>query len=157
MTHRSPSSLSASFLLLSLLTACGNTATGDGTRGKTADTAADKTGDTPAASASATVSASLLDAVCAHEPCGGDPSMVTVYRDGEGRIAKLYRLYGTCSHSPALYFQPDGTVADTIAEKPVTPGSPEAAAFQARHDKQVKGLTAAEELRCSDRSRGASK
>lgn len=83
------------------------------------------------------IPASVLRAVCQHEPCGGDRSTVNVYRDGKGGVAKLYRLYGSCFHSPGLYFEPNGTLVDTIPEKPIELGSPEAVALQQRHDKQV--------------------
>lgn len=105
-----------------------------------------------ASSSASKVSEAVLASICRQEPCGGDRPIVTVYRNGEGRIAKLYRTYGACFHSPGLYFDPDGTLLETIPETPVVVGSPEANAFQARHDKQLKGLVAAEELRCNARN-----
>lgn len=97
-----------------------------------------------------TVPANVLQAICKHEPCGGNQSMVNVYRNSKGEVAKLYRLYGACSHSPGLYFEPNGTLVDTIPEAAIAAGSPEALALQARHDKQVKGLTFTDVIRCSD-------
>lgn len=99
---------------------------------------------------SAVIPAEVLARICQHEPCGGDRAVVNVYRDAKGNVAKLYRLYGACFHSPGLYFDPDATLADTIPEQPIVKGSPEADSVQARHDKQVQGLTLTDVLRCSD-------
>jgi hypothetical protein len=123
------------------LAACGN-------RG-----AAPQKGPTAEAGAPEIIPASVLRAVCQREPCGGDGPTVNVYRDGKGGVAKLYRLYGSCFHSPGLYFDPDGTLVDTIPEKPIVLGSPEAAALQQRHDKQVGGLTFTDVIRCADGAR----
>ena len=76
-----------------------------------------------------------------------------VYRDGRGKVAKLYRMYGSCFHSPGIYFEPDGTESDVIPERAVVRGSPEAEALQKRHDKQVGGLTPTDTIRCQDGKR----
>ena len=98
----------------------------------------------------AILSNDLRKAVCNTEPCGGDQPVIEVYRDASGKVRKLYRLYGACSHSPGIYFEPDGTKSEIIPEKPVIPGSPEANEFQARHQKHVRGLNKTDWIRCSD-------
>lgn len=92
----------------------------------------------------------VLSAVCAAAPCGGDRPTVSIYRDSTGSVRRLYRMYGSCFHSPGLYFEPDGTLADTIPEQPVTVGSPEADALRVRHERQLGGLRETDILRCSD-------
>jgi hypothetical protein len=87
-------------------------------------------------------------AVCAASPCGGDRSSINVYRDASGAVKRLFRIYGTCSHSPGIYFDAAGTQTEIIPEKPITPGSEEAKQIQAKHDAQVAGLTKAESLDC---------
>jgi hypothetical protein len=94
------------------------------------------------------ISDAVRDRVCKAEPCGGGRSSIDLYRDGNGTLKKLYRLYGPCSHNPGIYFDPDGTQTEIIPEQPIEPGSDEAKAFQAKHDKQVGGLTKAETVRC---------
>jgi hypothetical protein len=86
--------------------------------------------------------------ICSHEPCGGPMSSIHVYRDAQGTVKKLYRLYGACFHSPGIYFDPDGTQTELIPEHPIAPGSDEAKQLQARHDKQVGGLTDSETISC---------
>jgi hypothetical protein len=103
-----------------------------------------------AASGAQVVSADILRAVCTQKPCGDEHSSVQVYRDAGGKVARLYRTYGGCFHSPGIYFDPDGTQRDLVPEQPVVKGSPEAEALKLRHDRQVVGLTAAETLRCKD-------
>jgi len=88
--------------------------------------------------------------VCSAEPCGGEESSIRLYRDGGGTLKKLYRLYGPCSHNPGIYFDPDGTQTEVIPEKPIVPGSDEAKEFEAKHDKQVGGLTHTDTIRCRD-------
>lgn len=101
------------------------------------------------------VSSAVLRAVCSHEPCGGDSSLVQVYRDSGGRIGRLYRIYGGCSHSPGIYFSPDGRETALIPERPIVPGSADALAIQKQHDAQTAGLTHTESLRCADGARVA--
>ncbi|MEB2314165.1 MAG: hypothetical protein OZ921_19870 [Sorangiineae bacterium] len=101
-----------------------------------------------AAPARDAVREAVLRSVCHHSPCGGDSAVVRIYRGPDGAVRKLYRLYGACAHSPGLYFDPDGTLTDTIPERPVVPGSAEAKALEQRHARQVGGLTLAETLRC---------
>lgn len=86
--------------------------------------------------------------VCKAEPCGGEMSIIQVYRDSGGAVKKLYRLYGTCFHSPGIYFDPDGKQTEIIPERPVTPGSDDERAIRAKQEAQVGGLTKSEEIRC---------
>src|SRR5262249_12742170 len=87
-------------------------------------------------------------AICAAEPCGGDRSLIEVYSDASGAPRKLLRLYGRCSHNPAIYFDPDGKQTEVIPEKMITPGSAEAKDFQARRDKQLAGLKKTDTIMC---------
>ena len=112
---------------------------------------------TPRGSASASpvangpaLSASVMRAICTHDPCGGDRPVVRVYRDPGGKVGRLYRIYGTCIHSPGIYFSPDGKETALIPERPIAPGSADAIAIQKQHDAQTAGLRAAEEVRCAD-------
>ncbi len=102
---------------------------------------------------------SVMRAVCSHEPCGDvgganqdliHRPVVRVYRDASGRVGRLYRIYGRCSHSPGVYFSPDGRESAVIPERPIAPGSADALAVKAQHDTQTAGLKLAEELRCAD-------
>lgn len=93
---------------------------------------------------------SVLTAICNSEPCGGDAASVEVYRDAAGTVRRLFRLYGSCTHSPGIYFDPSGRQTELIPERPVMVGSPEQAALAARHEAQIGGLTRAEVIRCSD-------
>jgi hypothetical protein len=101
-----------------------------------------------AGSAGPAISDAVRTAICSAEPCGGPMSSIRVYRDARGTVKKLYRLYGRCSHNAGIYFDPDGTQTEIIPEKPIEPGSEEAKQFQAKHDKQVGGLTEAESISC---------
>ena len=108
----------------------------------------------PSASASApiatpqgSVSRAVVKKICAAQ-CGGTMSMIDVYRDATGKIGRLRRLYGSCSHNAALYFDAQGNATETIPEKPVVPGSAEAKDFSTRIDAQVAGLTQAENVSC---------
>ncbi len=92
----------------------------------------------------------VLDAICHAEPCGGDESSVEVFRDGSGAVKRLFRLYGSCFHSPGIYFDETGRQTEIFPDRPVLRDSPEMAALQARHDEQRRGLTAGEVIRCSD-------
>ena len=107
----------------------------------------------PAQKTSAILTDAVRTKVCNHEPCGGEESSIRIYRDGAGTVKKLYRLYGPCSHNPGIYFDPDGTETEVIPEKPITPGSDEAKEFEAKHDKQVGGLTHTDTIRCRDGAR----
>lgn len=99
---------------------------------------------------SAVIPAEVRAIVCKKEPCGGERSSINVYRDASGSVKKLYRIYGACSHSPGIYFDPDGTQTELIPEKPIVPGSSEAKELQARHDRQVGGLKMTEVILCQD-------
>jgi hypothetical protein len=99
------------------------------------------------------LSDAVRDTVCKTEPCGGEESSIRIYRDGAGTVKKLYRLYGPCSHNPGIYFDPDGAQTEVIPEKPIVPGSDEAKEFEAKHDKQVGGLTHTDTIRCRDGAR----
>ena len=96
------------------------------------------------------ISTDIRKNVCNAQPCGGDRPVIEVYRDSAGQVRKLYRLYGSCSHSPGLYFDPDGTQSAVVPEKPVVPGSTEAHEFEAQHQRQIGGLTKTDWIRCSD-------
>lgn len=117
------------------------------------------TNTTPPVGSAAPTSPILSDAIrtkiCNHEPCGGEMSLINVYRSGNGTVKKLYRLYGRCSHNAGLYFDPDGTNTETIPEKPIDPDSDEAKQFQAKHDKQVGGLQKTDVISCRDGARSA--
>lgn len=110
-------------------------------------------GDVPS---SALLSPSVLKAVCG-ATCGGPSSSVNVYRDPQGKIARLYRLYGSCSHSPGIYFSADGEQTELIPEKPIVPGSEEDKALRARHDAQTAGLKLTDVVSCSNGQRSAPK
>lgn len=56
----------------------------------------------------------------------------------------------TATREERLYFEPDGTLVDTIVERPVVVGSPEATAFKERHERQVRGLALTDNIQCSD-------
>ena len=68
-------------------------------------------------------------------------------------MKRLYRLYGACTHSPGIYFDPDGTKTETIPEKPIAPGSDAERTLRAKHDAQVGGLTHTDTIRCEDGAR----
>lgn len=104
----------------------------------------------PPATSAAIISAEVRAVVCKKEPCGGDTSSINVYRDAGGNVKRLYRLYGACSHSPGIYFDPDGTQTDIIPERPIAPGSAEAKELEARHEKQIGGLKMTDVIRCQD-------
>jgi hypothetical protein len=75
---------------------------------------------------------------------------VTVFRDAEGRTARLV-LDGdleVCSHPPRRYFDARGEETLVIAERPIVPGSAEANQLAAAQDREVAGLREAETLRC---------
>src|SRR5688572_3278486 len=120
------------FVLVVALVACG----------KTESTPATTTA--PAGSSTAAIAESIRVKICTAEPCGGDMSSITVYRDASGAVKKLYRLYGRCSHNAAMYFDPDGTNTETIAEEPIEPGSEKEKQIDAKHQAQVGGLKADE-------------
>lgn len=114
----------------------------------------------PPSSSSGSAASSILteavrNEVCKAEPCGGDRSEIRIYRDDAGAVKRLYRLYGSCSHSPGIYFDPDGKETEAIPEKPIVPGSDEAKALAAKHDAQTSGLEHTDTIRCSDGSRSA--
>ena len=79
--------------------------------------------------------------------------MIRVYRDAGGAVKKLYRLYGGCSHSPGIYFDPDGTQTEIIAERPISPGSDEAKALEAKHAAQIGGLRHTDTIACKTGAR----
>lgn len=112
---------------------------------------------TPAASGSESgiVAEPARIAMCSAEPCGGDASLLRVYRDDKGVVKKLYRLYGGCFHSPGIYFDPDGKQTEIFPERPIAPGSEEARALEARHKAQIGGLAFTDVIRCKDGSRSA--
>jgi hypothetical protein len=89
----------------------------------------------------------VLMKICAIR-CGGPMSTIAVYRDGNGKVSRLLRLYGACSHNAALYFDATGTPTETIPETPVVVGSDEAKAFESRGNRQVVGLQRAETVSC---------
>lgn len=107
----------------------------------------------PPAGSASVIPAEVRAAVCKKEPCGGDRSSINVYRDASGEVKRLYRLHGSCSHNPGIYFAPDGTQTDLIPERPIVPGSAEAKELEARHDKQVGGLKMTDVIRCQDGQR----
>lgn len=90
-----------------------------------------------------------LARVCA-SPCAGDFASVTVFRDAEGRAARLVfdGDLEACSHPPRHYFDARGEETLVIAERPVAPGSEDAEALAAAQDAEVAGLRKAETLRC---------
>ena len=106
--------------------------------------------DAPARPLPPGITAQLRQTICRAQPCGSEMSSITVYRDARGAVKRLVRTYGGCSHSPQLYFAPDGTPTDTMAEKPVVPGSDEAQGFAAQHARQVGGLVEAESISCRE-------
>lgn len=106
-----------------------------------------------ASSAAPILAPDVLQAICSHEPCGGDRPTINVYRNGDGEIIKLYRMYGACFHSPGIYFEPNGTLIETIPEKAMIPGSTEAIEIQTHHERQVGGLKLTDVVRCSDGAR----
>lgn len=99
-------------------------------------------------------SAAVLARVC-DAPCVGPSGRVTVFRDAEGRVARL-RVDGdlkACSHPPRRYFDAAGEETLTIAERPVAAGSPEAEGLAAAQAAEIAGLAQAEILACHDASR----
>jgi hypothetical protein len=110
---------------------------------------------TTATPASTMLSESIRTKICNESPCGGDRPSIRIYRDATGTVKKLYRIYGSCFHSPGIYFEPDGARVDVIPEKPIEPGSDEARALKERHDRQVGGLTFTDVISCRDGSRSA--
>lgn len=98
--------------------------------------------------AAAQVPDKIRKMVCAAEPCGGEMSSITVYRDASGEVKRLLRLYGRCSHNAAIYFDADGKETEIIPQEPVESGSQKAKQLQAKRDTQVAGLTKAETLDC---------
>lgn len=108
------------------------------------------------AAAGSLLAPDVLKQVCG-ATCGGPLSSIRVYRDAGGKIARLYRLYGSCSHSPGIYFSADGTQLDLIPERPIVPGSAEAQAVAARHTLQTQGLALTDVVSCSNGKRSAPK
>lgn len=90
-----------------------------------------------------------LALACA-SPCAGEFAAVTVFRDADGRAARLVfdGDLEACSHPPRRYFDARGEETLVIAERPVTPGSDDAEALAAAQDAEVAGLRKAETLRC---------
>ena len=113
--------------------------------------AGDRTEPTSSAApggSSAPISDAARELICKAQPCGGGDSIIHVYRDGAGAVKRLYRLYGTCFHSPGIYFDPGGKQTEIIPERPIEPGSEAERATRAKHEAQIGGLTKAEEIRC---------
>lgn len=116
---------------------------------------------TGAPSATASVSASApkddvppvaLQRACA-ESCVRPGELLAVFRDESGAPA-LIRARGLgCSHGPDVYIDMRGQVAETIANQPVAPGSPEAARFQERIDDLLRGLQESERVQCPGEGR----
>lgn len=96
------------------------------------------------------VTATLVATMCKATPCGSELSRLEVYRDATGAVKRFVRTYGGCSHSPQLYFHPDGSQSDSMAETPVVPGSDVAERFRQQHERQVGGLVAAESISCRE-------
>lgn len=90
---------------------------------------------------------SACEAVCVR---AGDA--VQIFRDEAG-VPQRGVITGTvCAHSPTLFLNAEGITTETIESRPVVRGSPEAAAFAARRERQVAGLHAAERVRCPARA-----
>ncbi len=104
---------------------------------------------------STVLSDAVRNKVCQASPCGGDQSQIRVFRDDAGAVKRLYRLYGACSHSPGIYFDPAGTETETIPEKPIMPGSDAEKTIKAKHDAQIGGLKHTDTISCDDGSRTA--
>ncbi len=100
------------------------------------------------------LSKDVLAKVCG-ATCGGPNASIRIYRDTAGKVTRLFRIYGSCSHSPGIYFTPEGKEGDSIPEKPITPGSAEAKKLEAIHDANTKGLTHTDSVSCRDGSRSA--
>ncbi len=103
-----------------------------------------------AATSESIVPARIRTAICNAEPCGGDEPVIRVYRDASGRVTRLYRLYGSCFHSPGIFFSPDGKQLEEIPERPVMRGSKEAEESAARLDRHLGGTTHTDTIRCRD-------
>lgn len=101
------------------------------------------------------ISEAVRKAICSAAPCGSEHSFIYVYRDAQGTVKKLYRQYGGCSHSPGIYFDPDGTQTEVIAERPIAPGSDDERAFRAKHDAQIGQLKRTDTISCRDRAPGS--
>lgn len=97
-----------------------------------------------------TLPESVWKAMCRQEPCGSATATLDIYRDAAGDIRKVYRLYGSCFHSPGIFFDPDGKVLEMIPNKPVTRGSPEQLELAHRMELQIGGATHTETLYCVD-------
>lgn len=96
----------------------------------------------------------VIAKVCA-APCAGDFARIEVYRDDEGRVARLI-FNGDledCSHPPQVYFDAAGEETATIPEEPIEPGSQRATELLAKRDAELEGLNKAETLACPDPSR----
>jgi hypothetical protein len=91
----------------------------------------------------------VMQKVCA-SPCAGSFAQVQVFRDAEGRVARLRYDgdLGSCSHPPRIYFDAAGEQTLAVAERPVEAGSAEAEDLAAKQAEQVEGLREAELLGC---------
>lgn len=90
-----------------------------------------------------------IERVCTAS-CAGPLASVVVFRDAEGRAARI-RFDGdlqVCSHPPRIYFDARGVETLTVPNRPVVPDSPEALELQAQQAAQIEGLSEAESLGC---------